>query len=184
MATYNCTLRTGDVLLYQRTGILGWAITAWTGGDRSHAGVVLNGWGRHWVCDAAVTGISLRPVSSDLLTGGIIRVRRIPEGVTVTPDMERRLADFAISRVGVCPYGTGKMLANAWTEVFGVPPEAKDPAETPGSAMCSEWVSLLLRGYYGVDPCPAWPDRFTTPDDLDRKSKLVTVCDALQLVNK
>ena len=27
--------------------------------------------------------------------------------------------------------------------------------------------------------CPNWTNKITTPDDLDRKSELVTVCDLL-----
>jgi len=184
MSTYNIELRTGDVLLYQRAGAIGWLITKVTGGDRSHAGIVLVGWERNWVCDAAATGIDLRPVSNDLDTGSRIAVYRVPDTVPWEGIALRRLTAFAISKVGVYRYGLRKMLRNAWTEVFGVPPGAKDPDDMPTKAMCSEWVSLLLRAFADFDPCPKWPDRFTTPDDLARKSDLVCVCESLTRVNK
>ena len=186
MSTYNIdgALRTGDVAIYKRSGPVGWLITTFTGGDRSHAGIILCGWNRHWVCAAKGGGIELRPLSNDIATGSIIRVRRVPDDVDVTPDMAFRLASFAVSKVGVYKYGLRKMLMNAVTETVGVPAWARDPQKTPTKAMCSEWVSLLLRAYYAFDPCPKWPDRYTTPDDLDRKSGLVTVCDHLTLVNK
>ena len=58
--------------------------------------------------------------------------------------------------------------------------------------MCSQAVSFYLRlataryseGLAGGwwDPCPEWADRLTTPDDLDKHSLLVPVCDELAIV--
>lgn len=182
MHQYSATLETGDVLLFKRGGVLGWGITLFTGGECCHAEIVVNGWGRHWSIGAGATGIAMRPVSSLLLTKERLRVRRIPEAHTPPDGWRDALTEFAIAAVGVWEYDFAAFAGNAFAALFG-PPSKRDPSKMPNRVICSEWCSLLLRQFARFDPCPERPDKWTTPNDLDTKSRLVTVCDELRFAD-
>lgn len=177
MTTYNVELATGQVALYERSGLVGWGITLVTGGNKSHAGLIIVDGGRHYVLDARKPYCDVRPISADVRHGARIKIARLPYGCEWDA---AGLADFAYQIEGYAPYATRKMLRNAWTETFGVG-SLPDPEGIPSRFMCSELVSCLCRLFASVDPCPTRPDRYTTPDDLDRKSSLVTVTDRLTL---
>lgn len=179
MADYNVQLETGDVLLFKAIAPYAKVITAVTGGECYHAEIAVNGWGRHWSVGAAGSGVRLRPVSSLLLTGERFRVRRMPDSHTPPAGWQDALIETAIDAVGVAKYDFGTLFAQVFSEVFG-PLTKRDPANMPNRVICSEWVSLLLKQCAHFDPCPDYPDQWTTPDDLDRKSRLVTVCDELE----
>jgi hypothetical protein len=177
-ASYNVVLETGDVLLFKRRGVVGWGITLFTGGDRCHAEIAVNGWGRHWSIGANATGMTMRPVSNLLRTDEFLRVRRIPASYEPTPTWQEELTECAIGAVGVVRYDYAKLFANAFPNLFRQG-RRSDPGDMPRGVICSEWCSLLLRQIAKFDPCPQCQDQWTKPDDLDRKSRLVTVCDKL-----
>lgn len=181
MATYNAALETGDVLLFKRRGAIGWGITMFTGGDRSHAEIVVNGWGRHWSIGANASGMTMRPVSNLLQKGEHLRVRRIPADYETPPGWQDELTVCAIDAVGVVGYHYGKLFANAFPYLFQAQ-SRRDASKIPRRVICSEWCSVLLCQFAHFDPCPQCEDQWTRPDDLDRKSQLVLVCDDLKLV--
>lgn len=184
MANYSCDLKTGDVLLYRHRSLIGWLITLFTGGEMSHAGIVIADGERHYVLDATLPHVDVRPVSVDVADGCSIKVLRAPECIHWAPN---RLSNFAYAIEGTTHYATCRMLACAWTEIFGVPDGLLDPDEIPKRFMCSELVSRCCRMFswweiaddsISYDPCPDRPDRYTTPRDLN-DSSLVTVCEKL-----
>jgi len=129
---------------------------------------------RTLVTDATEDGIDVRPLSADLRRGRRVGVLRPPGEHRVD---EVALAAFVWARWGVAPYGTRKLLANAWVEIAGGSSKP-DPEEIPDDFICSEWSSVLLRkfviypGGRGFDPCPDYADRFTSPADLAKRSVL------------
>jgi len=177
-----------DVLLYRgsRLGVVSNGIRFFTWSQFTHGGVGFQAEGRNLVCDATWPKVDVRPVSADLRTGSRIKVMRMPTGCYAD---EFGMQAFAFEHWGVHPYGLGKMLANAFTEVFGRP-DAKDPEGIPKGLFCSELASLCLRAFgrhpdrKPFDPCPELADRYTTPADLNRRSRLVTVCDELRLADE
>ena len=189
---YNVELETLDCLCYYRTkypwqGPLGWGISLWTRSDKVHAGWVLKEDGRVLVCDATGDYVDVRPVSADLLHGRRIKVLRMPNLTIPDP---HALTRFAHESWGVMKYGYAKFFLNAFAEIFGQP-WSTDPKKAPKRVVCSEFVSLTLRKYgripvnggseMAADPCPHFADTFTTPRDLDKKSRLVTVTDMLTI---
>lgn len=188
MAEYNVALKTGDIALYRRDGLIGTMITWFTGGDKSHAGIILVDGGRHYVLDARSPHVDVRPISVDVSDGYTIKVARAPKYVQWR---EPALLDFAYQIEGAAHYATWKMLANIWTEWFGCPDGLLDPVEIPNRFHCSELASCCCRLFGWMDaglpepieipydPCPGRPDRYTTPRDLDDRSSLVTVTDRL-----
>jgi len=207
MSRYRCgttghavELRTADVLVYRGRLLsgsfpfvhpIGAGIAAFTGGWWVHAGTVLcgrlehSGEMRHLVTDATASGIDVRPVSADLRLGRRIGVLRVPASVTVDGG---GLAGFVWPRWGISPYAKGKLLAHGWVEVWGGS-DAPDPRAIPNSWICSEWSSLLLRRFarvdgHGLDPCPFYADRYTSPMDLARRSLLRWVTQRLELAEE
>lgn len=176
---YNCDLQTLDVLLYRGRGPVAWAIRLFTASPYTHAAFAFFDHGRNLVCDATAGGIDVRPLSSDLLTGSRIAVRRIPGPPSIKPQMLDHVHLKVWQAWGVYRYGFGKLLLNAFSEIVG--PWGGDPDGIPRRAMCSEWVSCFLRHYADYDPCPDFSDRFTTPADLARTPCLETVCDDLRI---
>ena len=164
-------------------------IQAFTGSCWVHAGAAMKGrlQGSHQVrtlvTDATEDGIDVRPLSADLRRGRRVGVLRPPAGCGMD---EAALAAFVWPRWGVAPYGTRKLLANAWIEVAGGGGKP-DPTEIPESFICSEWSSLLNRRFVtypdgrGFDPCPQYADRFTSPADLAKRSLLEWVTRDLRL---
>ena len=186
MMKYNINLQTGDIALYRRRGLLGWLITWWTGGDKSHAGIVIVDGDRHYILDARAPAVDMRPISVDVRNGSHITIKRSLPGIRWDADA---LMLFAYHMEGATRYATLKMLSNMWTEVFGCPQGLLDPADVPARFHCSELASRICRMFArwsdtgeDFDPCPQRPDRYTTPDDLDRKSSLVTLTDRLAIV--
>ena len=192
MGRYSCELRTGDVLLFGRQGLMGRLITLFTGGDKSHAELVVVEGGRTWSVGAHSDGVWCRPVSSLLLRGERITVRRVPDGLPAPSGWRTRLVRLALSTVGVWRYNFRIFLRCAAWETLGAP--AFDPdwggltddelARRVRRVMCSQFVSWMLRRTAKCDPCPGWADRATTPDDLDQGEpacRLVTVAEALRL---
>lgn len=178
MSRYNADLKTGDILLYRRRGVVGRLITLFTGGQWSHAGLAIVDGGRHYVLDARQPVCDVRPISVDVRAGCAIKVLRVP------PDFawaEQDVAEFAYRIEGYTPYGVGKLLANAWTAIMGVPDGLLDPDVLPTRFICSELVSRCCRMFAGLDPCAARPDRYTTPRDLSESPCLWTVTERLEL---
>jgi len=178
MSRYNADLKTGDILLYRSRGVVGRLITLFTGGAFSHAGLAIVDGGRRYVLDARAPVCDVRPVSVDVRAGDSIRVMRLPADIAWDA---ASLADFAYEVEGYAPYGVAKLLANAWTAMFGVPDGLLDPCGVPRRFICSELVSRCCRMFAGVDPCVERPDRYTTPRDLSESPCLWTVTERLEL---
>ena len=61
------TIKSGDVLAWKGTGLVGWLIRMWTGEAISHVGVAIKIKGRVMVFEAREgSGVQMRPVSSAL----------------------------------------------------------------------------------------------------------------------
>jgi len=102
---FNTTIYTGDCLLVKRDGLIGWLITRFTGGDRSHAMTAVDeryvkeareaGWivirreheqtlndtqneKRIWCVSADCDGLWASPLEQWIVEGYDICVRRIP----------------------------------------------------------------------------------------------------------
>ncbi len=193
MTTYNIQLRTGQVALYVASGIIGRLIALvdrfpaalWMR-TKSHGGLIIVDGGRHYVLDARKPYVDVRPISADVLHGYRIKIASAPEGVVWN---EQGLIDFAYAVEGKAPYATWRMLSNIWTEVFGCPTGLPDHAKLPNNYHCTELVSWLCWLFarwadtgMPYDPLLTKPHHYTTPDDLDRRSSLVTLTDRLAIV--
>lgn len=188
MARFDCDLLAGDVTTWHAEGFVGTAITLRTGGDRSHAEITVLIEGEPWSAGAHSSGIVAAPIENYVRQGARLRVLRAPEDAG-PPGWRERLWPIIKPHVGVVDYSYRWLLLNALPRwVFG----NVDPEDVPAEMMCSQAVSFYLRlataryseGLAGGwwDPCPEWADRLTTPDDLDKHSLLVPVCDELAIV--
>ena len=174
--------QTGDVLLYHRQTLIGGVITAVTGGDRSHAGIVVVEPGRAWYVGAEAAGIVARPLANEIKCGSRIKVRRVRyPNVHPGPDgWEKALADAALNVVGLVRYSYEGFFAGLYYQL--VDPNAKpDPRCVPDKMMCSQFASMLLRVYRKYDPCAGATDAGTSPNDLDEALYLETACEELAL---
>lgn len=179
-----------DVALYRIRSYLPWSASPWislaTWSDKVHAGIIIKGKLegsdiiRNLVCDATVHKIDVRPLSSDVLNGNSIRILRIPE-IHIMPQLSNvQLAKWVWEHWGYTKYSFKDLFTNLWVEIVG-PGSPDDPPGVPVKYMCSQMVSYLLRCYGMFDPCPQFRDAVTAPADLDRKSRLIPICEKVTL---
>ena len=185
---YNAELENLDLLLYGRISnvlhpwdtAVSWGISAATWHYRVHAAFVLKVFGRTLVCDASAGGVWPRPVSEDLADGRDILVLRPIGGWPVTIDAEAVFSDVC-DIWGSGRYAFGKCGLNALSELLGPLSSREQIPEgaIPRKAFCSELASAFGRKHGGLDVCPGFIDRFTTPADIAKSKLLTTVVDRL-----
>jgi len=150
---------------------------------------------RIWCASADADGLWASPLEEWVAAGYKIRVRRIPdvyagEPVHLPEGWRDRLGDLAARVCGLWGYSYRYLLANAEYAIFGAP--TIDPADIDAMTdeqlertyrrfMCSQSTSFFIRRCALWDPCEE-ADRATTPNGLDRTTRLVTICDELAFV--
>jgi len=171
----------GETALFRRHSWfgLGGLISLFTGGPYSHAEKIVLEAGRIWCVGAHASGIVATPLSSFVLTGERIALRRIPTWHDDHDGWRERLAQFAFSVCGVWRYSYRAFLVCAaavgFGPIFGFPKSDPDLsgytdkqlAAKVRRAMCSQFVSFCDLRFAGIDPCPFWAHRVTTPNDLN-----------------
>jgi hypothetical protein len=168
-------IRSGDLLLFRRRGLMGWLIAAAGRSIYCHAGMAV--WrtccGHRLLCCAQMLARggsvdALGPLVEDN-PGRIDWFEANPENRW--PEFDRVRAGAAASGLAGRSYGYGALLAAtlrhaAVVRLFLRPP-TDDRLRDDRPPMCSQMVAMACRGG-GVDPIPELSDRATEPADLAR----------------
>lgn len=171
-------LITGDILLTEWQGPLGAIIAARTGGPFSHASICVRDHDNVAMSSGlGLQGLDRRSVRGCLRRGDGITVMRLPLE-QAWRDRARALCDRNLAEYlhktyheQSIEYDVGGLLCHFWPRWWWK--MRPDPVRMPLAAICSEFASACVRRFYGIDPCPDWPDCWTTPNDLWRSPVLL-----------
>lgn len=169
-------IRTGDVLLFRRTGrsLASDAIAVAGRSDIIHAGMAARIGGRLYCLHT----VQWRGGCQDPLEK-LLQKRRIVVMRPVARQYSARRAVAEMKKIVGKPYGWYALWRAAWVHLpivrWFVRPSLND-AENGDLPYCSMAVSRALRAG-GVDPVPQLADRLTEPGDIYRSAALRQVCE-------